>query len=113
MNMKIPPIGSLRHRVQLLNKIMSSDNAGGHEVSYVHLANVWANIRSNNGIITQMADANISALTHIIIIRYRNDINIGDRIIYEGRIFEIISLNDLNGYRAYLQCFCSEQIVRG
>ena len=113
MSAKIPPIGTLRDKVQLQAKNMFKNSAGGHEVSYVPIASVWANVSANNGNSMQLADSNMSAISHIVLLRFRNDIGAGDRIIYRNKTLEIISLNDLNSRKAYIKCLCSEKIVRG
>ena len=113
MSAKIPPIGTLRDKVQLQAKTISQDVAGGHEISYLPITSVWANVSSSNGREMVQADANNISVTHVVLLRFRNDLSLGDRIIYRNRTLEILSLNDLNGKRAYLKCFCLEIEVVG
>ncbi|MCF6344753.1 MAG: phage head closure protein [Devosiaceae bacterium] len=113
MSAKIPSIGTLRDKVQLEAKNMVDDGAGGHLVSYSSIANVWANVSPSNGRSVQIADANSVSISHVVLLRFRSDLEVGHRIIYRSRTLEILSVNDLNGHKAYLQCFCSETVVAG
>jgi len=113
MSIKIPPIGSLRERVQLLRKEMSVDSAGGHVTNFVLIADVWANVKAANGRVSFEGDAAGSLVTHAVILRFRNDVKAGDRIVYRDEKLEIISSEDLNGRRAYLKCNCAKKMVVG
>ncbi len=113
MSVKIPPIGTLRERVQLLAKNMVDDGAGGHVVTYSPIATVWANVGSNNGREVLLADANNVSTSYVVLLRFRNDLSAGDRIIYRSKTLEVIFVNDLNGHKAYLKCLCSEIKVIG
>ncbi len=110
---KIPAIGTLRDKVQLEAKNMNDDGAGGHVVSYALIATVWANVSPSNGREVREADANNIATSHIVLLRFRSDLSVGDRLIYRSRILEILSVNDFNGHKAYLKCLCSEIVVVG
>ena len=113
MTARIPAIGSLRDRVQLRTKVTSSDGAGGHTISYVDLAMVWAQVKSLAGSFREQTDGRVSAISHTVVLRFRTDVKAGDQIIYRGRTLEVISANDLSGRRAYLSCACSAASVVG
>ncbi len=113
MSEKIPAIGSLRERIQLLNKVMSDDGAGGHVVSFVLLATVWAKVNPAKGRVFFEADSRGAIASYEILIRYRSDLNIGDQIIYRDEKLEVISADDLNGRKAYIKCICNKKTVAG
>ena len=113
MSARIPPIGSLRDRVQLQRKDMSADLVGGHATSFTPLATVWARVKSLRGRERREADGRSTIVSHTVVMRYRADLNAGDQIAYRGRILEVLSAADLNGRRAYLSCSCAEKTVAG
>lgn len=109
----MPPIGSLRDRVQLWRKDMSAEAEGGHGVSHTMLASVWARVRALSGRFGSEADGRTAGISHSVVMRFRANIGVGDRIIYRGVALEIISAEDLNGRRAYLSCSCAATEVIG
>ncbi len=113
MSDKIPPIGTLREKIELQSKNMSDDGLGGFIVSYSTIANVWASVNAANGREIEIADSRAAKISHIILMRYRSDLSAGDRIIYRNNILEIISINDLNGRKAYLKCYAAQIEVIG
>lgn len=108
MTGRIPAIGTLRDRVQLQRKDSAAEPEGGHAVTFVPLATVWARVHALTGRETRQADGKSATVSHTVVLRYRTDIVPGDRMIYRGRALEIISAEDLNGRRAYLSCACTE-----
>lgn len=110
---KIPAIGTLTDRVQLKRRETSSDGVGGHEHLYVPVTNLWARVRSLSGRQGTNADGRVVAISHSVVLRFRNDVSPGDRIVYRGRNLDVVSMADLNGRRAYLSCACSETSFTG
>ncbi len=113
MNGKIPSIGSLRERVQLFTKVMSKDDAGGHVVSFVSIGDVWAKVIPSKGRTFFEVNSRSAIATHEVLMRFRDDLNVGDQIIYRDEKLELVSVNDLNGRRAYLRCICTKKTVAG
>ena len=109
----IPPIGALTDRVQLLRRDMAAEEGGGHVTLYVPLAKVWSRVRPVSGRAGQAADGRAVTISHICVMRFRNDIKPGDRLLYRGRKLDVVTAGDLNGRRAYLSCACSETQVTG
>lgn len=108
MSATIPPIGTMRDRVSLLKKSETDDGAGGADIAFVPLATVWARLYPVAGSLTERSGARQVGATHTIVIRFRTDLLAGDRIALGARRFEVLSAEDLNGRRAYLECACAE-----
>lgn len=113
MSGRIPPIGTLRDRVQLQTKQMALDTAGGHSIVFNPLATVWARVTSLRGRESREASGRAATISHSVVTRFRTDLKPGDRIVYRGRALEIFSAEDLNGRRAYLSCACTETSLVG
>lgn len=110
---RIPAIGTLTDRVQLLRRDMTEDDGGGHLTVYVPLATVWSRVRAVSGRAGQAADGRTVTISHTCVMRFRNDVKPGDRLVYRGRRLDVVTAGDLNGRRAYLSCACSETQVTG
>jgi SPP1 family predicted phage head-tail adaptor len=110
---KIPAIGVLREKVQLLNKVMNAETEGGHVSEYVPLASVWAKVKSAKGHALFENDARGVMASHEIVMRFRGDVFVGDRVIYRGENLEVLSVQDLNGRRAYIKIYLSKKSVVG
>lgn len=110
---RTPALGTLTDRVQLKRKDMSTEAEGGQITMFVPLATVWARVRSLSGRRGETADGRGVAVSHVVVLRFRNDVKPGDRMVYRGRTLDVISAADMNGRRAYLSCSCAESAVTG
>ncbi len=113
MRADVPPVGTLRDRVQLQRRDMTLAADGGHETTFVPLTSVWARVRSRSARFGKQSGGRAALSTHAVTLRYRADLTAGDRIIYRGRALDIIEAEDINGRRAYLACLCAETAVTG
>jgi SPP1 family predicted phage head-tail adaptor len=110
---RLPPVGTLTDRVELKRRESLGDEGGGHARIYVPLTSAWARVRSLAGRQGISADGQAVAISHSVVLRFRNDVSPGDRIVYRGRNLDVVSTADLNGRRAYLSCACSETSFTG
>lgn len=110
---RVPPLGTLRDRVQVHRCESVNEPEGGVASLFVPLATVWARVRSLSARQGESADGRAVTISHAVVMRFRSDVSPGDRITYRGRRLEVVSAEDLNGRRAYLICTCSETQVTG
>jgi SPP1 family predicted phage head-tail adaptor len=110
---RIPPIGTLTDRVQLLRKVESAEPEGGTTIVYSPLVTVWARVRELSSRQAFADDARGQSITHSVVLRFRADIKPGDGVSYRGRTLEIEAAADINGRRAYLALQCRERAVTG
>ncbi|MCD7059490.1 phage head closure protein [Pelagibacterium xiamenense] len=113
MRAAIPPVGTLRDRVQLQSRQTAVDAGGGHEAIYVPLNSVWARVTSRSARFAAISDGRAAASSHVVVVRYRSDLKPGDRIVYRGRRLDVVSTEDINGRKAYLACLCNETAMVG
>lgn len=74
------------------------------------IENVCASIESYGAYINKGVAEKISELEFRITIRYRAGLNLHDRIVYQGRIFEqTIPAKDINERHEFLQLTCRER----
>lgn len=113
MSDDLPMAGVLRDRVALFRKEQATEADGGLSVLFMPLATVWARVHVRASGRGGFADARGAMATHSVVVRFRTDLSAGDRITWRGRVFEVLSAEDLNGRRAYLACACAETTVTG
>lgn len=113
MSADAPAIGTLRDRIQLFHKDVIAEAEGGHAVFYIPLATVWARLHARSAALAAFADARGVKATHSVVMRFRNDLAVGDRIGWRGRSLEVLSVEDLNGRRDFVTCACAETGVAG
>ena len=102
-------IGKLRHRVAL--QAVSSDQDGYGEASRVWstYATVWAGIRTLSIEESENAQQVSGRATHEVKIRYNGNINIEDRIVFDSRVFEVVSPRN-PGERNILQLLLCKEV---
>jgi SPP1 family predicted phage head-tail adaptor len=110
---RIPPIGTLTDRIQLMRKITTSEPEGGEVAVYSPIATVWARVKQLAARQSFAEDARGQGISHSVALRFRSDLKPGDRVVYRGRNLEIGGVADINGRRAYLSLQCSERVVTG
>lgn len=97
--------GELRHKIIFQIQDLEQDNEVWNDVY-----RCWANITPIQGKEFYQAETINSDLTHRIRLRYKNGISSNMRILYRGRIFNIVSV--INDYEknVSLQLMCRELI---
>lgn len=100
--------GKLRHRATLDHKTVSLDSYGAETVTWANFANVWASVEDLAGRELWAAQAEQGEVTTKVIIRYRSDIVMTDRVTANGRTFDIIGISDPDGRETHLLLYCRE-----
>jgi SPP1 family predicted phage head-tail adaptor len=104
-------IGDLRHRVVLQRKEITEDELKQQSEAWVDIATVWSAIEPLSGreyFAAKQVNAEVSAK---ITIRYRKDVSPDMRVIYDGRIFEVLSVINPKERRESLVLMCREAMV--
>ena len=97
-------IGAMRSRVTLQAPVETDDGAGGVVVSWVDVASVWAEVRPRRGGEGLWADAPAGRLTSEIVMRWRDDVWPGMRLVAGERTFDIRAAYDPDGRRRRVVC---------
>lgn len=113
LRVRTPPLGSLNERIEFLAAQTAIAEGGGHETLFNSVGTAWAKVLRSDGRPDAAGDGRGAFATHSVVVRFRTDISPGDRVTYRGEMFEILSVGDLNGRRAYLECRCRQREVRG
>jgi len=101
--------GWLAHRVTIESAAGASDEAGGETVTWDTLATLWAHIEPVSAGEAIVAGHLSGVVTHVVTLRWRDDIAGGMRVAYRGRTFRILAVYDPDESRRYLVAKASEE----
>lgn len=100
--------GMLRHKITIERESQVQDNVGGYSSSWSTLSQPFAFIKPMSGNERFWANRLESNLTHRIFLRYITDITTKDRIIYDGREFQIRAIINVEERDKWLELHCVE-----
>lgn len=104
--------GELNCRITLQKEVKVPDGQGGYETTYTARTAAWAKITTITAKTKDQYEELVPELIHRIIIRYRRDVAVTDRIQYGSRMFEQIGPPINEGERkAFLRLECREVVA--
>lgn len=108
--MSILKIGKLKHRVTIQEYTTTRDSFGAEIEAWVDIATVWASVEPLTGReYFQMQQINTEISTKVTM-RFKAGVTVKMRLIYNNRIFEIISLINTEEKDVQLVLMCREMI---
>lgn len=108
-------LNELRERIKIVRPITMVDDAGNLlEESEAEVATVWAKILPYAAKISNGYAEKIEEINYRIVIRYREDVTVSDRIYWRGRIFYLTAPPyDMKSNREYLAIEARELVEDG
>ena len=104
--------GELNSRISILQETKVPDDQGGYIVNYAPRVILWAKITTLTAKTLDQYEQLSPELLHRVVIRYRRDVAVTDRIQYGDRLFEQIGPPINEGERnAYLRLECREVVA--
>ena len=104
--------GELNCRCVLLAETRAPDGQGGYETLYLTRATVWAKFQALTAKTVDQYEQLTPEILYRILIRYRHDVVVTDRIQYGGRVFEQTGPPvDVEEKHAYLRLECREVVA--
>lgn len=106
----VTTIGELRHRVTIQYKVPGDPDGAGGKLSetWGTLATVWAKVDPRAPREILLADQIVHRITCLITIRRRSDVTSAMRVSYQGRIFAILGVREINEARHWTELQCEE-----
>ena len=101
-------IGDMNKRATLLENSFKTDSAGNTADNWQAYASVWATLIWQGYRIKTVADVSKSIASYTIAIRRRTDTEPNQRISFEGRLFEIVAINDEGSDKSFVHLICEE-----
>lgn len=85
-------IGKMRHRVTIQQQSQAQDSHGQETEVWADVETVWASVRPVSGREFFAASGERSDITHEILLRYEPTLTPRHRIVYDGRIFDVVAV---------------------
>ena len=102
--------GNMNRQIGIQKKTVTYNSYNEPIEAWTTVRGVWAEVISTGGGEFYAAQK-VNAQTSVIFkIRYATDITVKNRILYNSRLWEILSINDVNGGRTELQISCKEVV---
>jgi len=101
--------GELRHRIELLVDASTPDGMGGFTGGMTTFATVWAAVEPLRGRAFMEAKAAQSEVSHRVRVRYTDGITAAMKVRFEGRLFSIDAVLDINERNRELHLMCVER----
>lgn len=79
----------LRHKLTLQQEVRTPDDVGGYTRTWSDVADLWAEIMPLTGNERLLGPQLQSEVTHKILLRYRDGITAGMRLVFENRALNI------------------------
>ena len=102
-------IGDLRHRIKFQKEKKTPDDYHGHTSTWDDVATVWAKVEPISGREYFYSHQLKNVISHRITVRYRDDITVEMRIVFEERIMKIESLVNLQEQERLIELRCIEE----
>jgi SPP1 family predicted phage head-tail adaptor len=101
-------ISKLRQRVIIQEQQGVSDGGGNLTENWVDIAIVWANVKPLMGQETTIAEKLTQQLTHTVTMRYRAIAKAKNRLLFNGRVFYIEYIMNVDEKNRELRLNCRE-----
>ena len=110
--------GDLRHQVTLQRRDIIRDSMGGQATNWTDVCTTRAGISQLSGRELEVARSIHSEVTHSITLRYRPEFAnptkaAALRLLFRDRVFNIVSVNNIDERCRYLELVCSEGLNDG
>ena len=102
-------IGPLRHRVDIEKENLIEGDFGGEAKTWDAVATVWAAVKTPSAGEVARSGGFLDQKSIMLDIRYRSDVEQGQRISWDGRIFHIQTAIDKEGRKRFLQVMATER----
>lgn len=103
MARKIPTLGQMNERVEILTRIDAPSASGGTQTSFISLGTFWARVEPNVERLASQENARQTKTSLSAVLRFRGDIGTGDKIVWRSEEFELTSSRDLTGRKSFME----------
>jgi SPP1 family predicted phage head-tail adaptor len=104
-------IASMRSRVTLQRKAVTTDEVGNQIETWIDYQTVWAAMAPISGREYYAASQINAEVSSKFLFRYLPEITPDMRILFGSRVFEVVSVMDVEGRKRLLELLCKEKIA--
>jgi SPP1 family predicted phage head-tail adaptor len=106
--------GDFNRRIAIQQRSSGTpDSFGQASQTWTDLLQCWARIEPLSGRELVLAQAQSAEVTHLVEIMYRPTVTAAMRVVYQGRIFNVLSVIDPDMAHVTLELLCSEGLNKG
>lgn len=105
--------GDFNRRVTIQSRSTTKDSFGEAQQTWSTVITCWARIEPLSGRELVLAQAINAEVTHLVEIFYRPTVTAAMRVVYQGRVFNIVSVIDPDTAHISLELLCSEGLNQG
>ena len=95
--------GVLRHRLALQRATLTSDGMGGQTVAWQQYGSMRAHMTITSGMERGAHDRLEPIQRVVAYMRYRSDVLASDRVVFEGKAYQIRSVKDVEFRKQWLE----------
>ena len=100
--------GRMRHRVTIQRLTQAQDALGQATDTWTDVATVWARMRPRTGQERYVESGEHAELSHEVLMRHGVSVTVEDRLLYDGRYFDIESVINYHERDRFLLLMVSE-----
>ena len=104
--------GKLRNRITIERLTLTPDGIGGNAETWVVNKSLKAYIKPTSGSETLHSQRLEARLTHKVYIRYVTDIINTDRVVFNGRNFQIRAIINIEERNKWIELSCEEGVAQ-
>jgi SPP1 family predicted phage head-tail adaptor len=101
-----------RHRITIQAEQNEPDGQGGRETVWSDLFTTWASIKTKTGTEKEEGQQTQPTVNYEIEMRYRPGITSKNRVVFQGRVFDIKNVNNVKELNKTLILTCVEKVGR-
>lgn len=105
--------GDFNRRIAIQQRSSTVDAFGQASPTWSDLLTCWARIEPLSGRELVLAQAQNAEVTHLVEVMYRPTVTAAMRVVYQGRIFNVLSVIDPDMAHVTLELLCSEGLNKG
>jgi SPP1 family predicted phage head-tail adaptor len=106
-----PSISQMNRLVSVQAPTETPDGVGGVDVQWAEVVQCWAKMKSLGGWEKWKRGKIDDASKELIVVRYNQYITQKCRVVYEGRVFNIKDIADLEERHFFLELLCEENVA--
>lgn len=99
---RMPTAGELNQRIEIVSAVAAINENGYHEMHDESICTAWAQVIVSGDSTMQAAGAQAQASAMNFVIRYREGIECGMTVLFEGKRYEIVALSGFDHRKRFL-----------
>lgn len=83
---------NMHHKITCRKQVLTPTSAGEHQVDFVDIATVWAEVTAKSGDLEIAARQSHRAASYVMRLRYQAELLASRSILWQGVVYRVVSL---------------------